>query len=165
MREGKLQKLQGGLYLAPAFSRWGVLPSDPVDLLNTWLEGRQNEDWVFTGSEVWNTLGLGSTAVHAARRVYNRKRSGPFDLGGHRFHMHKVPFPKNPPAEWFVVDLLNHTRFAAVDQEEVWARLTEAVVEGRFHAVRLLDLARRYGRKATQEGVEKAVEAVEAVVP
>lgn len=157
VREGKLRKLQGGLYLAPATSRWGELPPDPVDLLNTWLEGRRGRDWVFSGSEAWNALGLGSTAVHAARWVYNRKRSGSFELGRHRFLLRRVPFPKDPPPEWFVVDLLNHTRYAAVAREEVVARLAEALVAGRFDPDRLRTLARRFGRKATQQGVERAV--------
>lgn len=159
VREGRLRKLRGGLYLASATSRWGELPPDPADLLSTWLEGRQGRDWVFTGSVAWNALGLGSTAVHAARWVYNRKRSGAFELGGHRFLLRKVPFPQAPPPEWFVVDLLNHTKYAAVDREEVLQSLAEAMAVGRFDPDRLLSLARRFGRKATRQGVERAVAA------
>lgn len=155
--EGKLRKLRGGLYFRPSRSRWGELPPDPVDLLNTWLEGRQGRDWIFTGSEVWNALGLGSTAVHAVRRVYNRRRSGFFEIGGHRFKMHKVPFPKNPSPEWFVVDLLNHTRDAAVDTEDVLCRLANALSCGRFDREKLLAMAQRFGRKSTHRGVEKVL--------
>lgn len=157
VREGRLRRLQGGLYHAPASSRWGELPPDPAELLSTWLEGRQGRAWVFTGSEVWNALGLGSTAVHSVRWVYNSKRSGPFELGGQRFLLRKVPFPADPPIEWFVVDLLNHARHAAVDLEEVTGRLITALADGRFDPRKLRLLAQRFGRKATRAAVDRAL--------
>ncbi len=159
VREGRLRKLQGGLYYAPASSRWGELPPDPAGLLTTWLQGREGRDWIFTGSEAWNALGLGSTAVHPARWVYNRRRSGEFTLGGHRFLLRKVPFPPSPSPEWFVVDLLDHAKEAAVDREEVLRRLAEAVAAGRFDRGRLQAMAQEFGRKATREGIERAIAA------
>ena len=46
----------------------------------------------FTGSEHWNALGLGTTAVFPAKLVYNTKRSGEFTLGGRRFLLRRVGF-------------------------------------------------------------------------
>mgnify|MGYP000076621535 FL=1 len=157
VRCGKLQRLQGGLYLAPAASRWGELLPQADQLLNAWLKGRQGSDWVFTGSESWNALGLGATAVHAVRWVYNKRRSGLVELGGHKFFMRKIPFPAHPPAEWVVVDLFNHAKYAAVDTALLLTKLTEAVAEKRFDPALLLKMAKRFGRKTTQLFVASAV--------
>ena len=64
--------------------------------------------FVRTGSERWNALVVGSTAVHSLTIVYNTKRSGEVVLGGRRFLLRRVRLPKNPPAEWFAIDLLEH---------------------------------------------------------
>jgi hypothetical protein len=126
-------------------------------LLNTWLEGRRGRDWVFTGSEVWNALGLGATAVQAERWVYNYKRSGHVKLGNHRFFMRKIPFPVKPPVEWFVVDLLNHQSAAAIEQESLVSLLQTALAEKRFHSESLREMALQYGRKSTVAAVEFAI--------
>jgi hypothetical protein len=154
--EGRLRKLQGGLYYAPAQSRWGALEPTPEVLLNTWLEGRRGRDWVFTGSEVWNALGLGATAVQAERWVYNYKRSGHVKLGNNRFFMRKIPFPRKPPVEWFVVDLLNHQSAAAVGHEALTSMLQVALAKKRFDPEKLKELALQYGRKSTLATVEFA---------
>lgn len=73
--------------------------------MHGFLEG---SPFVFTGSEHWNALGLGTTAVFAAPLVYNTKRSGTFQFGGRKFVLRRIAFPENPPPEWFVVDLLEH---------------------------------------------------------
>ncbi|MAW59398.1 MAG: hypothetical protein CMJ94_01035 [Planctomycetes bacterium] len=159
VREGVLTKVQGGLYYAPRRTRWGEAPPTAEALLTAWLDGQQNQDWLLTGSAVWNTLGLGSTAVQVRPWVYNRKRSGAFNLAGHALLLRRVPFPPRPPVEWFVVDLLNHYREAAADLTELQQRLAQALADHRFDPQRLREQANDYGRKWTQQVVDQAIAA------
>jgi hypothetical protein len=160
VREGALSKVQGGLYFVPRRTRWGALPPSAEALLTKWLDGEQGKAWLFTGPTAWNALELGTTAVQAKRWVYNAKRSGRFDLAGHQLFLRRVPFPADPPPEWFVVDLLNHYREAAADLDDLSDQLARALAAGRFDTARLAQLAAEYGRKWTQQTVESAVEAL-----
>jgi hypothetical protein len=157
VREGALAKVQGGLYFVPRRTRWGPMPPRAEALLSKWLDGEQGQAWVFTGSAAWNALELGTTAVQAERYVYNHKRSGHFDLAGHQLQLRRVPFPADPPLEWFVVDLLNHYREAAADLVELGRKLARALASGRFDSARLTELAAEYGRKWTQQAVADAI--------
>jgi len=114
--------------------------------MRAFLEGTP---FVFTGSEHWNALGLGTTAVFAAPLVYNTKRSGAFHFGGRRFVLRRVAFPENPPPEWFVVDLLEHADQAGASRGDLSASLAQALARGTFSRERLLEMAKRYGTKAT----------------
>src|SRR5690348_5512301 len=58
--------------------------------------------FVLTGPPVWNTLGLGATALFAITLVYNTKRTGEVVLDGRRYWLRRVAFPKTPTAEYFV---------------------------------------------------------------
>lgn len=156
VREGVLTKVQGGLYFAPRQTRWGAASPPAAALLDKWLDGKQGKDWIFSGSSPWNALGLGTHAVQVRRWVYNRKRSGAFDLAGHALQLRRVPFPVDPPVEWFVVDLLNHYREAAADLGELERRLSQALLAGRFDSARLVQLASEYGRKWTQQTIAQA---------
>jgi hypothetical protein len=147
VQEGKLVPLTHGLFTHPKRSRFGAVPPSDKELMRAFLEGTP---FVFTGSEHWNALGLGTTAVFAAPLVYNTKRSGAFDFGGRRFVLRRVAFPENPPPEWFVVDLLEHADQAGVSRGELSASLAQALARGTFNRERLLEMAKRYATKATQ---------------
>ncbi len=160
--EGRLKKLQGGLYFVPRTSRWGELPVDLKELLRVWLQGKEGCDWLLTGSPLWNALGLGSTGVAASTLVYNTKRSGSFRLGGHRLQMRKIPFPRRPSAEWFVVDYLNHLGQTDGSREDAVVRLRKALEAGRFNSRRLHEMAVDFGRRGTQAVITEAGSPVSA---
>lgn len=157
VREGRLQKLQGGLYLAPRNSRWGELPVSRDELLRKWLGGRKGVHWVVTGSSVWNALGLGATAVRARTLVYNQKRSGIFDLGGHKLELRRVPFPSRPSAEWFAVDYLNHLKWTDGSAEDAVRGLGKGFKAERFDQEKLKVMGQRFGTKATCALITEAV--------
>ncbi len=121
--------------------------------MRAFLEGAP---FVFTGSERWNALGLGSTAVFAAQLVYNTKRSGTFHLGGRRFVLRRVAFPENPPSEWFVVDLLEHADQAGASRSELAESLARSLVRGTFSREQMREMAERYATQATQALVASA---------
>lgn len=124
--------------------------------MRAFLEGAP---FVFTGPERWNALGLGSTAVFATPLVYNTKRSGPFDLGGRRFLLRRVAFPPKPPAEWFVVDLLENAAQAGASRTELAAALSRSLGRGTFDRDRLKQMSREYATRTTQSLVETALKA------
>lgn len=159
VRDGVLRRLAHGLFVRPRTGRFGEVPPSDEELLRAFLKG---EPFLITGPERWNAIGLGSTAVFPRRLVYNTKRTGEFDLGGLKLLLRRVPFPRKPPAEWFVVDLLeNHDR-AGVSLDEIEERLSEAIAERRFDPERLEQMAREFGTRRTQSLVERVTAEVTA---
>ena len=140
------------MWLAPARTRFGRAPATDEALLDAFLDGTA---WVKTGPAAWNALGLGATALFAHPLVYNTKRTGRFNVGGRTFDLHRQAFPKDPPVEWFVVDLLRHTDAAGLEREDVVRAL--ALRRDRFDAGRLRDMAARFGTRAEQEAVARAL--------
>jgi hypothetical protein len=154
VQAGTLMPLAQGLFVHPKRSRFGVVPPTDYDLMRAFLDG---SPFVFTGPDRWNALGLGSTAVFAVPLVYNRKRSGTFELGGRRFVLRRVAFPENPPPEWFVVDLLEHADQAGAARADLATGLARALAAGTFERDRLRQMAARYGTRNTQTLVETAL--------
>lgn len=147
VREGKLLPLAHGLFAHPKRGRFGVVPPSDEELMRAFLGG---SPFVFTGSDRWNALGLGTTAAFAAPTVYNTKRSGTFNFGGRRFVLRRIAFPENPPPEWFVVDLLEHADEVGASRSELSVSLAKAMARGIFSRERLLEMAKRYATKPTQ---------------
>jgi hypothetical protein len=156
VREGALVPLAHGLFAHPRRGRFGPVPPSDEELMRAFLGGAP---FVFTGPDRWNALGLGSTAVFATPLVYNTKRSGTFELGGRRFLLRRVAFPRKPPTEWFVVDLLEHADQAATSRGDVAAALARALARRVFDRGRLRAMARGYGTLATRALVESALAA------
>ncbi len=70
-----------------------------------------------------------------------------------------MAFPETaPPAEWFVVDLLEHADQAAASPTEVARLLGYALAKGKFDRDRLREMAMRYGSRATLALVEGALQ-------
>ena len=156
VERGLLQRLAHGLYLHPSESRFGSVPPTDRELLRAFLGGAP---YVVTGPEAWNALGLGSTAMHADTLVYNTKRSGMFRLAGRTFRLRRVAFPRNPPKEWFAVDLLERADEAGVSRREVASAVAAAVEAGRLDAETLRAMAERYASKSVQVLLGSALEA------
>ena len=147
VERGLLQRLAHGLYLHPDQSKFGPVPPTDQALLRAFLGG---SPFVLTGPEVWNALGLGTTALHADTLVYNTKRSGTFQLGGRTYRLRRVAFPRTPSREWFVVDLLEHAAEAGVSRRELLDPIRTALDSGRLDADRLGVLASRYGSRTVR---------------
>lgn len=154
VREGKLRRLRKGLYHAPRRSAFGEVPPSEDNLLRAYFRGRP---YLRTGPSVWNTLALGTTAVEAVPLVYNTTRTGEVELGGRRFELRRVRFPREPDPEYFVVDLLENAERAGVELEKIRRALAAALGAGRFDPERLLDRASEYGTRATMELVREAL--------
>jgi hypothetical protein len=153
---GALVPLAHGLFAHPRQSRFGPVPPRDEEIMRAFLN---DGPFVFTGPERWNALGLGTTAAFAMPLVYNTQRSGTFTFGNRRFVLRRVSFPDHPTAEWFIIDLFEHADQAAASPQDLGAALGRALAHGRFDANRLLDLARRYGSRATSALVTEAVRA------
>ena len=98
--------------------------------------------------------------MFAATLVYNTRRTGEFTFDGRRFLLRRVLFPKSPPPEWFVVDLLQHHEMAGVSLAELEQRLIATLREGRWNRKRLREMAGAYGTKATLALVERCLGAM-----
>lgn len=156
VKEGQLVPLAHGLFSAPERSRFGAVPPKDQELMRAFLDGA---DFVFTGPELWNALGLGTSAVFATRLVYNTKRSGSFEFAGRRFQLRRVAFPPNPPTEWFVIDLFENAQKAATSPEALAQHLQRALRRGAFDRERLEAMTRRYASLATASLINAALEA------
>ena len=155
VREGTLLPVAHGLFSCPRRSRFGLVPSKEEEVMRAFLDGGR---FLFTGPEMWNSLGLGTTALFSSPLVYNTKRSGAFDLGGRRFTLRRVAFPDHPTPEWFVIDLLEHAEAAGASRRGIAKELRRAVRQGAFDAERLRELASRYGTRATRAIVDECLE-------
>lgn len=97
--------------------------------------------------------------MFAATLIYNTKRTGEFTFDGRRYLLRRVLFPKNPPPEYFVVDLLQHQDVADISLAELERGLIAALNEGRWDREVLLTMAERYGTRATLALVERCLAA------
>ena len=151
---GRLRRLRKGLFYVPRQSVFGEVPPSQDELLRAFFRGRP---YLRTGPSVWNSLGLGSTAVETVPLIYNTTRTGQITLGAHRFELRRVRFPRRPRPEFFVVDLLENTDRAGVGAERVRDALRVAVRQGRFDPAELTTLAAEFGTAATQALVQDAL--------
>ncbi len=153
--EGELLPLAHGVFVRPEQSKFGPVPPSREELMRAYLNGGR---FVFSGPEQWNALGLGSTAMFASPLVYNESRSGEVELGGRRFTLRRVAFPKNPSAEYFAVDLMKNHKKAGISLGQIESGLRRAITEGRLEPSKLRQNAQRFGTKAAQQAVEHAIE-------
>lgn len=151
--EGALVQLAHGLFVHPRRGKFGEVPPTDEELMRGFLDGAP---FVFTGPSRWNALNLGSTAVFAHPLVYNTKRSGTFRLGERDFVLRRVAFPADPPAEWFVVDLVENADTVGVDRRDIEARIVQALAGGEFSPTLLWEMATRFGTRTTQSLVARA---------
>jgi len=154
VREGKLRQATQGIFYAPVESKFGPTPVSETAVLRAFFG---DAPFLVSGPPRWNALGLGSTALFAATLVYNTKRTGELTFDGRRYLLRRVRFPKGPPPEYFVIDLLQHHDMAGVSSAELEEGLTATLAQGRWDRRRLREMATRYATKATQALVERAL--------
>ena len=117
MADGTLQKLAPGMYHVPKETVFGKTPPSEEILVRTFL----NDDrFLVTSPNRYNSLGVGTTQLYNKRVVYNHKRHGEFKLGNRNFSFRKKPhFPKKATEEFLLVDLVNNLDTLAENQDEV----------------------------------------------
>ena len=154
VRENKLRQAAHGLFYVPVPSRFGAAPPSETEILRAFFVGGP---FLISGPPKWNVLGLGATAMFAATLVYNTKRTGEFTFDGRSYLLRRVLFPENPVPEYFVVDLLQQHDMAGVSLAELERGLVATLKDGRWNRDALLEMAERYGTKATLALVERAL--------
>jgi hypothetical protein len=115
--DGTLQKLAPGMYYVPKETVFGKTPPNEEILVRRFL----NDDrFLLTSPNSYNSLGVGTTQLYNKRIVYNHKRHGEFKLGNRNFSFRKKPhFPKKVTQEFLLVDLVNNLDTLAEDQDHV----------------------------------------------
>jgi len=125
LKDGRLEKVGAGLYMAPRKTRFGMAPADPEKLVEAFLG---DDRFLMVSPNAYNSLGLGTTQLYNEPVVYNRKRHGRFELDGrwYDFRM-RTSLPSSLSAEFLLVDLLHNLDRLPEDQPTVLAKaLTRA---------------------------------------
>lgn len=120
-KDGSLVKLNQGLYYAPIFSKFGLVPPEDKVLVKSFLK---DSDFLMVKPNLYNTLGLGLTQLYNTTWVYNHKRKGEFKLNGKTFEFKiKSSFPNQLTKEFLLVDLLNNLDELAEDKNQILKNL------------------------------------------
>lgn len=144
---GYLEKLSTGLYSAPRTTSFGPAPVDIHAVLQCFLK---DDHFVFYGLGEFNSLGLGTTQMYNHLIVFNRKRTGNFNLGGHQFTFYRWrEAPKHLTEEFLVIELLNRLEELSEDREVILLRLKNKIKN--FNQKKLLYASAHYGTLSTQK--------------
>lgn len=132
LAEGRLEKVSGGLYMAPRETRFGTAPASDEELVTAFLG---DDRFLLVSPNAYNGLGVGTTQLYNAPVVYNHKRHGLMQLDGRPFEFRRrMSFPKTLSEEFLLVDLLHNLNSLAED--------TEAVRERALQRAATMDLAK-----------------------
>lgn len=155
LTDGTLQKLSQGLYYVPKQSKFGVVPPDETILVQSFL----NDDrFLLTSNNVYNSLGLGTTQLYNEQTVYNHKRHGKFKLGNRTFNFKLKPhFPKKLTKEFLVVDLVNNLKELAEDPATLLKNLRMKVPE--MDRKKLRQSVAAYGNVKTRKILDPLLQA------
>ena len=123
VEEGRLEKVSGGLYMAPRQTRFGPAPAETEALVARFLG---DDRFLVVSPNAYNGLGLGTTQLYNAPVVYNRKRHGRFALDGRPFDFRqRASFPKRLSEEFLLVDVLHNADRLAEEPALVRRRALE----------------------------------------
>jgi len=152
-KDGTLVKLNQGLYYAPKQSKFGVVPPDDRQIVESFLK---DQDFLLVSPNTFNSLGLGLTQLYNTTWVYNHKRKGEFKLNGKTFEFKlKTSFPKHITREYLLVDLLNNIENLAEDQSHTLDKLPNRI--GSFDAEALMKATQLYGKGKTKRRLKSIV--------
>jgi hypothetical protein len=147
VKDGTLQKLSGGLYYVPKKTVFGLAPADEEELVRRFLKDTQ---FLITSPNEYNALGIGTTQLYNARRVYNHKRHGEFKLGNRTFEFVMKPYvPGRKTKEFLLVDLVNNLKRLAEDQPALLDNIKAKVKE--MNKPRLRHLVSKFGTVGTKK--------------
>ena len=145
-KDGTLIKLNQGLYYAPKQSKFGAVPPDDRQVVESFLK---DEDFLLISPNTFNSLGLGLTQLYNTTWVYNHKRKGEFQLNGKTFEFKlKSAFPKIITGEYLLVDLLNNLENLAEDQTQIINKLANNLPN--FNTEALMKATQQYGTGKTK---------------
>ena len=146
-KEGSLVKLSQGLYYAPLFSKFGMVPPEDKILVQSFLK---DNDFLMVKPNLYNTLGLGLTQLYNTTWVYNHKRKGEFKLNGKTFEFKiKSSFPNQLTKEFLLVDLLNNLDELADDKNQTIKNLP--IILKDINDDDLMKVTQQYGSGRTKQ--------------
>lgn len=123
LAEGRLEKVAGGLYMAPRKTRFGNAPATPEKLVKSFLG---DERFLMVSPSAFNGLGVGTTQLHNEPVVYNRKRHGRYKLDGRTYDFRmRSTVPTKLSQEVLLVDLLHNLGRLPEDKADVLPRALE----------------------------------------
>lgn len=133
------------LFACLKHSRFGAVPPTEEALVRAYLRGAP---FVVTGTDLWNALGLGSTAVFARTLVYNTKVNAEVRLGGRLFEFRQVEqLPAKATREWAVVDLLENAARVSASVVDLAKVLGQRVAGGQYNRAALREAAKHASSK------------------
>lgn len=140
---GKAEPLGKGLYWVSPDGSYGETKPTDLQILSVLLRGKE---FLITGNERWDALGLGPTRPLGVTLVYTTRKAGEYRIAGRPFRLVRVfkgvsRFPTAPVREWWIVDLLENLELAGLERDAVLERLSAALVEGRLNREVLVDQA------------------------
>lgn len=145
--EGVLEKLSQGMYYVPAKSVFGNTPPKDEVIVKRFLN---NDKFLITSPNLYNTLGVGTTQLYNFKKVYNRKRHGYYQFGNQKFFfLVKPDFPDELSPEFLLVDLMNDLEDLAEDQVAVKASVSAKAVE--MDLSKLCQAVNRFGSISTKK--------------
>ena len=146
LSEGTLQKLSRGIYYYPKKTVFGNTQPEGMDLVRAFLN---NDRFLLTSFNAYNSLGVGTTQLYNERIVYNYKRHGVFTLGNRKFKFQiKRNFPEKLSLEFLLIDLINNVDKLAEDKNKILKNaLTKA---GRMDLIKIKEFALCYGNIKTK---------------
>ncbi|KRB93219.1 hypothetical protein [Sphingomonas sp. Root720] len=120
LAEGRLEKVAGGLYMAPRKTRFGSAPATPEKLVKSFLG---DDRFLMVSPSAFNGLGVGTTQLHNEPVVYNRKRHGRYKLDGRTYDFRmRSSVPAQLSQEVLLVDLLHNLDRLPEDKADVLPR-------------------------------------------
>src|SRR5260221_5200507 len=145
--DGTLKKLSQGLYYFPEKSAFGYAPPEEETIVRFFL----NDDrFLLTSPNAYNSLGVGTTQLYNTRTVYNHKRHGEVTLGNRKFTFRlKHQFPNTATPEFMLVDLVNNLDKLAEDHGGLLNKLLSRAE--RMNSRKLMKAIRMYGNSRTKK--------------
>ncbi|MGX9573306.1 hypothetical protein ACWUKX_11605 [Mesorhizobium sp. f-mel] len=156
VEEGRLDRVSGGLYMAPRNTRFGKAPAAAEKLVETFLK---DDRFLIVSPSAYNSLGVGTTQLYNEPVVYNLKRHGRFQLGGRMYDFRKKPsVPAKLTQEVLLVDLLQNLDRLPENKAEVLPRALRRARD--MNPAQLAKAARDFGSVRAGRLVSQALEAV-----
>lgn len=155
VEEGRLEKVSGGVYMAPRKTRFGMASAKPEKLVEAFLK---DDRFLMVSPNAYNGLGVGTTQLYNETVVYNLKRHGRFELGGRTYDFRKKnSVPSKLTLEVLLVDLLQNVDRLAEDRDQVLPRALRRARD--MDPARLIKAARDFGSVRAGRLVSQALEA------
>ncbi len=153
LEDGTLIKLSQGFYYYPKKTAFGDAPPDEKALIRAFL----NDDrFLITSPNAYNSLGIGSTQLYNQTVVYNHRRHGQLTLGKRIFDFRKKAFfPLELSREFLLVDLVNNLDHLAEDRAALLDEVAKKVTS--FNRTALADAVHEFGGVAAKKFFAKSL--------